>query len=201
MRTRDDPAVPAAPAPEGSTGRRLPRHSRTLEFAAVVLVAIVLVLGVRSLALEAFYVPSGSMVPTLDVGDRIVVDKLLFNYHALHPGDIVVFRRPPDVAVCATADADLVKRVVATGGETIVSHGDAIYVDGHRLAQPYLRAGEPLGRPVPFQRVPAGDLFVMGDNRPESCDSRYFGPVAGSSVVGRVVAIVWRNGHPELHLF
>jgi signal peptidase I len=142
------------------------------------------------------------MEPTLQIGDRIVVDKLLFSPGSLHDGDIIVFSRPPgDTAgVCDDPTAtDLVKRVVALPGQTIKSVGNTIYVDGHAQSEPYLAPSTQLGRAVKAERVPKGQYFVMGDNRALSCDSRYWGTIEGSTIVGRVMAVIWRGGHPVLH--
>jgi len=190
--------------PGRPSGRRPGRARRiAAEWAVVVVVAVLLAAGLRSFVVQAFFVPSGSMEPTLQVGDRILVDKVAFSPTSLRDGDVVVFARPPgDVAgVCDDPTAaDLVKRVVALPGQTIRSVGNAIYVDGRRQAEPYLPPGTVLGKPVPSQRVPPGRFYVMGDNRSLSCDSRYWGTIRGSTIVGRVVAIVWRHGRPYLHV-
>jgi len=206
-----EPPLVAAAA---TTGRRLHsarrrarsrgRGGRIIEWLVVLAFAALAAVGLRSYVVQVFFVPSGSMIPTLQVGDRIVVDKFLFSASSIHDGDIVVFARPPgDTAgVCDDPTAsDLVKRVVATPGQTIRSVGNAIYVDGVRQPESYLPAGTELGRAVPLQTVPAGQYFMMGDNRYESCDSRYWGTVKGSTIVGKVVAVIWRDGHPALHWF
>ena len=183
-----------------------PRNPRRLvvEWLVVLVVAVVVAIGLRTFVVQVYFVPSGSMEPTLQVGDRIVVDKLFFSPSSLHDGQIVVFAHPPGdkPGVCDDPNAaDLVKRIVASPGQTIVSHGNAIWVDGRPQPEPYLPKGTQLGRPVPFQRIPPGRYFVMGDNRYESCDSRYWGTIPGSTVVGPVVAVIWRHGHPALHTF
>jgi signal peptidase I len=170
-------------------------------------VALLLAFGVRSFVFEAFSIPSGSMEPTLDVGDRILVWKAFFDPHDLRPGDIVVFTRPPRDRCPGPRDSDLVKRVVALPGQTIYSAGNTIFVDGRPLAEPYLPPSDQLGPPIPEAsraapfHVPAGDFYVLGDNRQISCDSRFWGPVKGTSIVGEVVLLFWHNGHPELHAF
>jgi signal peptidase I len=187
---------PAEPAP-----RRRRRPVRVLiELVATVLVAVLLALVVRTFAFQTFFVPSSSMVPTLQVNDRILVQKAFFNWHDLHEGDIVVFSEPP-LDHCGGAEgSDLVKRVIALPGQTIYSSGNSIYINGKLLSEPYLPADDPLGPPIasrqhPF-RVPSGEFYMLGDNRAISCDSRYWGPIKGSSIIGKVVLIWWRNGHP-----
>jgi signal peptidase I len=196
-------AGPVEAEPEGSTRKRRLRRL-LLEWGVVLVLAALVAAGLRGFVVQAYFVPSGSMEPTLQIGDRILVDKFLFSAGSLHDGDIVVFARPPgDTAgVCDDPTAsDLVKRVVATPGQTVKSVGNTIYVDNKPQPEPYLPSGTVLGRAVPQQTVPAGHYFVMGDNRAESCDSRYWGDVKGSTIVGRVVAIIWRNGRPDLHTF
>lgn len=144
---------------------------------------------VKVLAFQFFAVPSASMAPTLQVGDRILVEKFDVNRGHLHPGDIVVFRRPPSDQVDPNI-ADVVKRVVALPGQVVGSSNGHLIVDGQAAAEAYLPSGAVTTK-VPTERIPAGQYFVMGDNRQDSYDSRFFGPVTGSSVVGRVVAQVW----------
>jgi signal peptidase I len=159
----------------------------------------------RALA-EASLIPSASMVPTLDVYDRVLVQKAFFTWRDVREGDIVVFSFPP-LDHCPGPQGDLVKRVIALPGQTIYSSGNSIYVDGRRLAEPYLPPYDPLGPPIPDAsrqhpyRVPAGEFYVLGDNRADSCDSRFWGPIRGSSIIGKVVLTFWHDGHPDFHSF
>lgn len=172
----------------------------------MIVVAVVLALGLRTFAFQTFFVPTSSMVPTIGVHDRILVQKAFFNWHDVQEGDIVVFADPP-ADRCPGPRGDLVKRVIALPGQTIYSSGNDIYVNGRLLHEPYLPHPDPLGPPIPDAsrqhpfRVPAGEFYMLGDNRSISCDSRYWGPVKGSGIVGKVVLLWWRNGHPSLHLF
>ncbi|HEX3840644.1 MAG TPA: signal peptidase I [Acidimicrobiales bacterium] len=167
---------------------------------AVILVAVVLItVGLRAFVAQSFTIPSPSMVPTLQVGNRIIVDKLSYDFDGVHRGDIVVFHRPP--LENATYN-DLVKRVIGLPGETISSLNGSVYINGKRLSEPWLpktpssftgaipSSHPEFNLPGPV-KIPAGDYFVMGDNRTDSADSRFFGPIAGSLIVGRVVAVVW----------
>jgi len=218
-------AAPSAAEPAGdpgsetgSTQRRRRAHpkrphsrKRTLiETAIGLAIAVLIALGVRTFVFQAYFIPSGSMEPTLQVGDRILVDKFDFNYHSIHQNDIVVFRTPPAARQdCSTEDGDLVKRVVATGGQSIRSQGDLVKVKNpggkwKTLPENYFpHSGQdtPLGPPIVRYTVPKNDFYVLGDNRTVSCDSRVWGPLPGSDVVGRVVAVVWRGWHPELIIF
>ncbi len=177
-----------------------PRIKSILPILVTVLVIVIMATGVRAYATQAFVVPSGSMYPTLQVGDRIIVDKLS---STINRGDIVVFRRAP-------GDHDpeyqiLVKRVVGLPGETISSVGDTILVDGRPVAQPWLPklvggCDQPsLG--IRSTRIPTGQYFVMGDCRNNSDDSRYWGTVPESNIIGKVSAVIWRHNHPWIHWF
>lgn len=183
-------------------GRHRSRRGRLLELGVVIAVAVVVAIGIRTFAFEAFYVPSTSMYPTLRVGDRIIVDKLLFNYHDLTTGDIIVFHRPAAANMCAGDEGDLVKRVIGLPGQLISSKGNTVYINGKPLKEPWLPKVDPLGsKAIAPTRIPKNSFYVLGDNRAISCDSRYWGTVPGPSIVGRVVALIWRGGRPDLHFF
>lgn len=172
---------------------------------ALVLIAtfvgiMVLSTGVRAYAAEAFVVPSGSMLPTLQIGDRLIVDKLS---STVHRGDIIVFRRAPGDH--DSEYADLVKRVIGLPGETISSVGNTILIDGRPLAEPWLPKATGIcyqsAADVPTTRIPPGQYFVMGDCRGDSSDSRSWGTVPVSDIIGKVTVVVWRHNHPWLHWF
>jgi signal peptidase I len=198
------------PAESGAagTGPQRRRRRRALAEAAVtVLVAVLLAGLLRTFAFQTFWIPSSSMVPTLGVYDRILVQKAFFTWHDVHQGDIVVFRHPPLDQCGGSQEDDLVKRVIALPGQTIYSSGGTIYVNGKPLAEPYLPHYDPLGPPIPGAssqhpyRVPPGEFYMMGDNRAISCDSRYWGPIKGSTIVGKVVLVFWHDSHPEFRWF
>ena len=181
-----------------------------LEVPLVAGLAIVIVIVLRAVLVQPFYIPSASMVPQLEVNDKIVVSRLSYRLHAPRRGDIVVFDRPPGAALDTGTLAprtspwrwaterlglvprtdEFVKRVVALPGETVEGRGGHVYVNGRLLVEPYLR---PELRTEPFAArvVPRGDLWVMGDNRGDSEDSRYFGPIRERTVVGRAFLKVW----------
>jgi signal peptidase I len=194
---------PAADAPRASASkspgdRSLRRH--LLEWVVVLVFAVLVAGGLRTFVVQAFYVPSGSMLPTLQIGDRLVVIK--FGY-TIHRGDIVVFKRPPqDVG---TTDTDLVKRVIGLPGETISSRGSTVLIDGRPLEEPWLPSltgsCAESAENIPLTRIAPAHYFVMGDCRGNSADSRYWGTLPGSLVVGKVFMIVWRFGHPYFHWF
>jgi signal peptidase I len=192
----------ASPAADGPRQRR--RWRRVLaEMAIIVLVAGLLAGLLREFAFQTFWIPSASMTPTLGVDDRVLVQKAFFTWHDVREGDIVVFTHPP-LDTCAGA-GDLVKRVIALPGQTIYSSGNSIYINGRLLSEPYLPHYDPLGPPIASKQhpylVPAGDFYMLGDNRSDSCDSRFWGPIKGSSIIGKVVLTWWHDGHPEFHTF
>ncbi len=182
---------------DGTAGGEIPdrrrprRHRWLIEWAVVVVVALVVAVGVRTFVLQTFYIPSGSMEPTLDIGDRILVDKLSYDFHPVHRGDIIVFRRPPNQPeIGPPSIKDLVKRVIGLPGNTISSHGGQVYINGKLLPEPWLPPGTVTNN-IRTQVIPPHEYFVMGDNRTDSLDSRYFGPIPGKLIVGRVVARIW----------
>jgi signal peptidase I len=171
----------ADPADSGLTGagprRRRPRKRTLIEMAVTTLVAVLVAVLLRAFAFETFYIPSASMVPTLGVYDRILVQKAFFTWHDVREGDIVVFSHPPLDHCPGPQGGDLVKRVIALPGQPPIASSQ----------HPY--------------RVPPGEFYVLGDNRADSCDSRYWGPIKGSSIVGQVVLMLWHDGHPDFHGF
>jgi signal peptidase I len=173
-----------------------------LEWFSVIVIALLLAVGIRGFAVQAFYVPSGSMIPTLDIGDRILVDKLFFTAADVKRGAIVVFSHPPKDTMCGSPGEDLVKRVIATQGQTIWSKGNSIYINGKVISEPYLPPGTQLGStPITRQTIPKGEVFLLGDNRSISCDSRYWGPIPTTLIIGQVFVTWWRSGHPDLHFY
>ena len=183
------------PAPRSSSARWL------REGIIVVVVAVLVAVLLRAFVVQTFYIPSGSMEPTLQIGDRILVNKLSYHLHGVDRGNIVVFSRPPTESCGGPEVNDLVKRVIGMPGDVLTLSGGYVYVDGKRLNETWLPSSEQgitsagpqgsnwnLSRPY---RVPANDYFVMGDNRTDSCDSRYWGPIAKSLIVGKVEVRVW----------
>lgn len=198
--------VEDAPAPARTgRGRHLPQQSRgrrwLIETVVVVVVAVVVALLLRNFVVATYSIPSGSMEPTLQVGDRILVNKLSYDLHGIGRGDIIVFSTPPNEHCAGTPVPDLVKRVIGLAGETISLADGQVKINGKVIPQPWLPVsvqhattpgpntqGYSLNHPY---KVPAGDVFVMGDNRVDSCDSRYWGPVKTSTIVGKVDLRIW----------
>jgi signal peptidase I len=179
---RDDEAAAAARQHRLSAGAR-----NAIEWAVVIVGAVVITVLLRTFAFQTFYIPSESMVPTLQIGDRLVVNKLADDYHL---GDIIVFRRPDTWS----AEHDvLIKRVVALEGQTVEVRDNTVVVDGQALDEPYLAAGTTMPD-YPEFTVPDNQIFVMGDNREASSDSRENGPVPLDNVVGRAALRIWPVG-------
>ena len=183
------------PDPISATHRRKrPGSSATrnaLEWIVVIAGAVLVALLIRNFVVQSYRIPSESMMPTLAVGDRVLVNRLSYDVHDVNRGDVIVFGRPASSPAAAGEPADLIKRVVGLPGETIVATDGMVYVDDKLLDEPYLSEGVRtlnLGEPV---TVPDGELFVMGDNRVNSEDSRFIGTIPVDSVVGRAFAIIW----------
>jgi signal peptidase I len=189
----DSPAT-APGAPSGRSGRsgrtraakpvRSPRRN-VVEWVLVVGGALLIAVLVKAFLLQAFYIPSPSMVPTLHVNDRVLVNKLSYDLHGVRRGDVIVFKSPQVVA-----EKDLIKRVVGLPGDTVETRDGEIFVNGKVLSEPYLPKDVGTG-PMEKVTVPPGHYWVMGDNRGNSSDSRVFGPISESSIIGRAFVRVW----------
>jgi signal peptidase I len=194
-------------APEASPPRIL------REVVVLLAVAVAVAFGMKAAVAQAFFIPSPSMVPQLQVHDRVVVSKLAYHLHDPRRGDIVVFDCPPEVQTCkkphhrllplrlvrdvgeavgaVQPDRDeFIKRVIGLPGDTVEGRDGHVFVDDHLLIEPYLPAGV-VTDDFPSQLVPPQHLWVMGDNRGDSEDSRAFGPIRRGKVVGRTVFRIW----------
>ena len=157
-----------------------------MEFLIILIVAFALVFGfVRPFVLEAFQVPSGSMVPTLKVGDRFMANKFIYRFHEPERGDIVVFRSVEG------ENEDLVKRVVGLPGDEVTVQDGVLSVNGELQEESYLNKKLPDSGSYGPTKVPEGEVFVMGDNRGNSRDSRFFGPVPMGNIEGEAFASFW----------
>lgn len=188
----DDPGIVGA----DETPRRRARRSRlAIEWAVIVIIAVLISFLMRTYVIQTFFIPSASMEPTLQLGDRIIVSKLSVDFGTIHRGDIVVFKAPPKEH-CGTVVADLVKRVVGIPGDRLKSIGNTIYYEPQGAAH-YTALDQtwphynPLGTPIGNVTVPANSYFVMGDNHPDSCDSRMWGAVPRKDIIGKVFLRIW----------
>ncbi len=212
------PETSAPPAAAAKTRRK----SQVREYGEAIVVAILLALIIRSFVVQAFTIPSGSMMDTLLIGDYILVNKFLYGgemdyelgrrIRFLDPvfdklprgplpelraparGDIIVFKYPND------EERDFIKRIVAVGGETVQVRDNRVFVNGKLIDEPYVRPGSIPTTPSSHcgylygcdpLTVPANSYFVMGDNRDNSQDSRYWGFVKRDKIRGKAFMIYW----------
>jgi signal peptidase I len=175
-----------------------------IEWVVLIGAALLIAFLIKTFLFQAFYIPSESMKPTLNVGDRVLVNKLSYDFHDVNRGDIVVFEAPPRAQ--SRDIEDLVKRVIGLPGDTVEFRDGKVFVDDRQLRESYLdpatrdtklqgtNVPPDCGRPPSGQPgcvVPAGHVFVLGDNRVASKDGRVFGPIRESSIVGRVFLRIW----------
>ncbi len=140
---------------------------------------------VRSYIVDTRVVPTGSMLPTIQLQDRLLVDKLFFKFTPLRRGDVVVFKAPP----AADESDDLVKRIIGLPGETLAVHSGQVWINNQPLVEPYI--AEPPNYTFGPVRIPAGAYFVMGDNRNNSKDSHVWGFLPEQNISGRVWLRYW----------
>lgn len=196
-----------------------------VEFLVILLVSFVLVFGfVRPFVVEAFYIPSESMVPTLRVGDRVLVNKFIYRFSDPARGDIIVFQSveggplPPQQNPIARAidqfkallglekpsgevpREDLIKRVVGVEGDRIAVRNGTLYVNGEPQKEPYVNRRFPDRSTSAPVTVPEDHVFAMGDNRANSRDSRFFGPVPMENIEGEAFLRFWPLGRIGLLL-
>ena len=186
----------------GATATDVPSRSSSsrgllqlVEWIVVGVVAFGLMALVQATSLQAFRIPSDSMSPTLQQGDRVLVNKWSYRLHDVHRGDIVVFDKPDDPSL---TEAHLIKRVIGLPNETVTIDGGHVIIDGRILNEPYLPEGTDTAAvgshpcdPAKPCHIPADRVWVMGDNRTYSHDSRYFGPIPQSLIVGRAFVRLW----------
>jgi signal peptidase I len=221
VKTQPERTTLASPDPDGATDKR--RKNPILgflgELPGLILMALVLAILIKTFLVQAFFIPSPSMEPTLMVGDRVLVTKIPYYFHDPQRGDIIVFSEPDpkrapergvvggflhwlsqSLGVAKPDNEDYIKRVIGLPGDTVTAHGGDVYVNGVQIDEPYLTQ-----RTADFAKVkvPSGMLFVMGDNRSDSLDSRFglggvnptnqpnvaFIPI--DKVIGKAFFVVW----------
>jgi signal peptidase I len=196
----------------GAAPRRGSRRG-LIEWVVIIALALLAAFVIKTWVLQAFVIPSGSMEPAIKPHDRVLVNKLAYDFHPVHRGDIIVFRKPPADTQPGNIN-DLIKRVIGLPGETLQSgpHGE-ILVNGKPIRQPWiapsvLRAPQPTICDPSLSRVdcvgnvlhlPKGEYYVLGDNRTNSDDSRYWGPVPARLIIGQAFLRIWPPS--RLHWF
>jgi signal peptidase I len=179
-----------------------------VELPFLIVVALIIAVLIKTFAFQAFYIPSESMRDTLLVNDRVMVSKLSYAIGDVEPGDVIVFDDPrgangPQESIVGallrnlaesiglrTPQSEFIKRVIAVAGQSVSISDGVVFVDGLPIDEPYLAPGV---RMPDFDqiRVPDDHVFVMGDNRSNSTDSRSFGPIPEEDIVGRAFVIIW----------
>jgi signal peptidase I len=176
-------------------------------------IAFLIALLIKTFIVQAFYIPSESMEDTLLRNDRVLVSKFIYRFGEPKPSDIIVFVAPPQEAGpvpdkgpvgkffdsllhglgLRSSERDFIKRLIATEGQTVQIKDGRLHVDGKQLDEPYIKDQAPMPDFGPYE-VPDEQLFVMGDNRFNSRDSRQFSSIKRSSVVGRAFVVIWPPG-------
>jgi signal peptidase I len=209
---RRPPPPPSAPEPvEETPPPERKRHSFWRELPVLLVIAFIVALIIKTFVLQAFYIPSASMEPTLVEGDRVLVEKITYRFGEPGRGDVLVFEKDVFGPVPEEDESfwndivdafrglfgfptgssqDFIKRVIGVEGDTIEGRGGDVYVNGEKINEPYLPEGTETSPFGPVE-IPEGEVFVMGDNRANSDDSRNFGPVAVDSIVGHAFLLIW----------
>lgn len=166
---------------ESSFGRWL------IETVILVALAFAVAQGIKAFVVQPFVIPTGSMIPTIEIGDRVLADKMVYRFfRSPEVGDIVVFDDPTG------QHPQLIKRVIAVAGQTVDIADGAIVVDGVAIDEPYIHGKQNLPGTVQLPvTVGEGEVWLMGDNRPASGDSRFFGPQPVANVRGRAFWTYW----------
>lgn len=205
-----DPSDTTAPAGKADNSRKNPRKKKSFwaELPGLLLTALVIAVLIKTFLIQPFWIPSESMLDTIHVNDRVMVNKLAFDFGEPQRGDIVVFRDPaepevdesvPEAVIRSVLEAvgvrtrgldDLIKRVVGLPGETVTISENRVHIDGVPIEEPYLDPNVVMPDEGPFV-VGEDEVFVMGDNREFSFDSRRFGNIEYDSLVGRAFVIIW----------
>jgi len=181
------------PAAAAATSERSAVSSLLRELAEVVVLAVILYIGI-SFAVQAVHVEGLSMFATLDDNDYLIANKIDYRLHAPERGDIIILRPP------TSNSTDFIKRVIALPGEKLLIRSGVVYINGHRLDEPYLPEAWTQDNNYPTngsdgEVIPPNDYFVMGDNRNRSQDSRFFGPIGRDRIDGKAWFRIWPLDH------
>jgi signal peptidase I len=188
--------------------RGLPNGVRVvIDWLVTIVGAIVIVLAVKAWIINPYRIPSSSMEPTLncaepavgclasggllDGSDRVLACRICFDVESPARGDIIVFNSPPKAAIACGTGGVYVKRLIGLPGEVWSEKDGYVYINGKKLNEPYIQPRYRDHLSFKARPIPLGQYFMMGDNRTGSCDSRYWGTVPRSDLIGKVVAIYW----------
>jgi len=179
-----------------------------LELPLLVLIALIVAVVIKTFLVQAFWIPSSSMEDTLQINDRVLVNKLAYQFGDVARGHVIVFDDPngetaagesflasisrnvAEAVGLSAPRSEFIKRVIGLPGETVEVRDSKIFISGNPLAEPYLKPGSRMPDYGPVE-IPADHIFVMGDNRLQSQDSRFFGPIPTDDIVGRAFVIIW----------
>ena len=184
VQERQEPPIPE---------RKVREKSVIRQYTEAFLIAILLALVIRTFVVQAFKIPSGSMLPTLQIGDHLLVNKFIYWFTDTQRGDIIVFKFPQDEG------RDFIKRVIALPGDKVEVRGKRVYVNDKSVQESYAVHLDPSMQENPHSprdnfspvKVPAGQLFMMGDNRDYSMDSRFWGFLDVKKIKGKAFIIYW----------
>ena len=212
LSTDTEPVTDTPDAPDIHADSRRPRNARARffrELPGVLFVALLLAVLIKTFLVQAFFIPSPSMIPTLEIDDRVLVSKIAYRINGPEQGDVIVFDSPllandrPEsfgqkvmrnvleaVGIRTAYVEDLIKRVIAVAGDRLEIRNNRVLVNGVTLDEPYLAPGFKMHDMAPSY-IPADHVWVMGDNRNNSQDSRRFGPIPMDEVVGRAFVRIW----------
>ena len=203
------------PSPESTPEETSDKGSKKqlpfwLEFPLLIGAALLIAVIIKTFLFQAFWIPSSSMEDTLQVYDRVLVSKLSYEFSEISQLDVIVFDDPrdgfeqPDESAfqravrnlkesigLATPQSEFIKRVIGLPGDVVEGKDGAVWVNGIELEEDYVKHPEIPIRPFGPVQVPEGSIFVMGDNRTASQDSRFFGPIPIDDVVGKAFVIIW----------
>jgi len=212
-RAPDDDPTPHAPDGSDTATEGKKQIPFWVEFPILIVIALGVAILIKTFLFQAFYIPSSSMEDTLNINDRVLVNKLTYRFGEIGRGDVIVFDDPrggfqePDESFLgsatrnvfesiglATPRSEFIKRVIGLPGDIIEGKDGRVYVNGIALDEPYLKDLAYVIPPFGPVVVPPDQLFVMGDNRAASQDSRFFGPIPAEDVVGRAFVIIWPPG-------
>ena len=194
--------------PLGRLFPNLPHGWRVaLDWILTIAGAVAIVLAIKAWVINPYRIPSSSMEPTLHCArpssgseahfsDRVLANRFIYHFRKPRRGEIIVFKTPPLAEQKCGSGGTFVKRLIGLPGETIQEKSGTIYINGHKLIEPYVKKdrrdseSDILGKTKPYQ-IPDGMYFFMGDNRIQSCDSREWGPVPRKNIIGEVFAVYW----------
>jgi signal peptidase I len=181
--------MPPEPARQPPVDKAARNRRVAIEWTILIIAALVIAFLIKTFLFQAFYIPSGSMEPTLKIGDRVLVNKLSYDLHDIHRGDIIVFKAPPEAQ--AGNIKDLVKRVIGLPGDVVELRQGVLYVNGRRVDESYLAPrfrDDESHAPI---EVKKGYYYVLGDHRNSSNDSRSWGEVPQKYIYGRAEMRFW----------